>query len=34
MRAAKNNFSEVAVYAGVIGILLGWRRLRRGGAAR
>jgi methionine sulfoxide reductase heme-binding subunit len=25
MRAGKNNFAEVAVYAAVIGILLGWR---------
>jgi sulfoxide reductase heme-binding subunit YedZ len=25
MRAAKNNFAEVAVYAGVIAVLLGWR---------
>jgi len=25
MRAAKNNFAEVAVYAAVIGVLLGWR---------
>jgi len=25
MRAAKNNFAEVAVYAVVIGLLLGWR---------
>lgn len=25
MRAAKNNFAEVAVYAAVIAILLGWR---------
>jgi sulfoxide reductase heme-binding subunit YedZ len=29
MRAAKNNFAEVAVYAGVIAVLLGWRVLRR-----
>jgi sulfoxide reductase heme-binding subunit YedZ len=28
MRAGKNNFAEVAVYAAVIGLLLGWR-LRR-----
>jgi sulfoxide reductase heme-binding subunit YedZ len=25
MRAAKNNFAEVAIYAVVIGVLLGWR---------
>jgi sulfoxide reductase heme-binding subunit YedZ len=29
MRAAKNNFAEVAVYALVIAVLLGWRVLRR-----
>lgn len=29
MRAAKNNFAEVAVYAVVIGVLLGWRVARR-----
>ncbi len=29
MRAAKNNFAEVAVYAAVIGVLLGWRLARR-----
>jgi len=29
MRAAKNNFAEVAVYAAVLGVLLGWRALRR-----
>jgi sulfoxide reductase heme-binding subunit YedZ len=29
MRAAKNNFAEVAVYAVVIAVLLGWRVLRR-----
>jgi sulfoxide reductase heme-binding subunit YedZ len=36
MRAAKNNFAEVAVYAVVIAVLLGWRlrqRWRRQGAA-
>lgn len=33
MRAAKNNFAEVAVYAAVIALLLGWR-LRRRFAAR
>lgn len=25
MRAAKNNFAEVAVYAAVLGVLMGWR---------
>jgi sulfoxide reductase heme-binding subunit YedZ len=25
MRAAKNNFAEVAVYAAIVGLLLGWR---------
>jgi sulfoxide reductase heme-binding subunit YedZ len=25
MRAAKHNFAEVAVYAAIIGVLLGWR---------
>ena len=29
MRAGKNNFAEVAVYAVVLGSLLGWRGLRR-----
>ena len=29
MRAAKNNFAEVAVYAAVIAVLLGWRLVRR-----
>jgi len=29
MRAAKNNFAEVAVYAAVIALLLGWRLARR-----
>ncbi len=29
MRAAKNNFAEVAVYAVVIAVLLGWRLKRR-----
>jgi sulfoxide reductase heme-binding subunit YedZ len=34
MRAGKNNFAEVAVYALIIGVLLGWRLQRRlrGGA--
>jgi methionine sulfoxide reductase heme-binding subunit len=34
MRSGKNDFAEVAVYAVVIGALLGWRLLRRLGAAR
>jgi methionine sulfoxide reductase heme-binding subunit len=29
MRAAKNNFGEVAVYAALLGALLGWRLWRR-----
>jgi methionine sulfoxide reductase heme-binding subunit len=29
MRSAKNNFAEVAVYAAVIALLLGWRLRRR-----
>jgi sulfoxide reductase heme-binding subunit YedZ len=29
MRAAKNNFAEVALYAVVIAFLLGWRARRR-----
>jgi sulfoxide reductase heme-binding subunit YedZ len=29
MRAAKHNFAEVAVYAAIIGLLLGWRLWRR-----
>jgi methionine sulfoxide reductase heme-binding subunit len=38
MRAAKNNFGEVAVYAAILAVLLGWRvrealRKRRAGAA-
>lgn len=28
MRAGKNNFAEVFVYAGIIGVLLGWRLYR------
>lgn len=34
MRAAKNNFAEVAVYAVVIALLLGWRLRRRLAAAQ
>jgi sulfoxide reductase heme-binding subunit YedZ len=29
MRAGKNNFTEVYVYAGILGVLLGWRFSRR-----
>jgi sulfoxide reductase heme-binding subunit YedZ len=29
MRAGKNDFSEVAVYAAILGLLLGWRLSRR-----
>jgi sulfoxide reductase heme-binding subunit YedZ len=29
MRAGKNDFAEWSVYAAVIGVLLGWRLLRR-----
>jgi sulfoxide reductase heme-binding subunit YedZ len=29
MRAAKHNFAEVAVYATILGVLLGWRMWRR-----
>ncbi len=28
MRAGKNNFAEVAVYAAILGSLLGWRLIR------
>jgi sulfoxide reductase heme-binding subunit YedZ len=34
MRSAKNNFAEVAVYAVIIAVLLGWRVWRRVAAAR
>lgn len=34
MRAAKQNFAEVAVYAAVIALLLGWRLWRQFGPAR
>jgi sulfoxide reductase heme-binding subunit YedZ len=34
MRAAKQNFAEVAVYAAVIALLLGWRLWRRFGSTR
>ena len=34
MRAAKNNFGEVAVYAAVVALLLGWRLWRRASANR
>ena len=33
MRAGKNNFAEVAVYALILGTLLGWRVQRRWGSA-
>ena len=29
MRAAKHNFAEVAVYAAILAVLLGWRLQRR-----
>jgi methionine sulfoxide reductase heme-binding subunit len=29
MRSGKNNFAEVAVYAAIVGVLLGWRVWRR-----
>lgn len=29
MRAGKNDFAEVAVYAGIVAVLLGWRLLHR-----
>jgi len=29
MRAGKHNFAEVAVYAVILGLLLGWRLVRR-----
>lgn len=31
MRAGKNDFAEVAVYAAILGVLLGWRAWRRWG---
>ena len=36
MRAGKNDFAEVAVYAAILSVLLGWRLWRRivSGAAR
>ena len=34
MRSAKNNFAEVAVYAAVIALLLGWRLVHRWRQAR
>jgi sulfoxide reductase heme-binding subunit YedZ len=33
MRAGKNDFAEVAVYAAILGVLLGWRLRRRLAAA-
>jgi sulfoxide reductase heme-binding subunit YedZ len=29
MRAGKNDFAEVLVYAAILGVLLGWRLWRR-----
>jgi sulfoxide reductase heme-binding subunit YedZ len=34
MRAAKNNFGEVAIYAAVVALLLGWRLWRRWSPAK
>lgn len=34
MRAAKQNFAEVAVYAAILGVLLGWRLWHRLASAR
>jgi sulfoxide reductase heme-binding subunit YedZ len=34
MRAGKNDFAEVFVYAGILAVLLGWRVWQRWGAAR
>ena len=34
MRSGKNDFAEVAIYAVVIGVLLGWRLWRRFRSAR
>jgi len=34
MRAAKNNFAEVAVYAAIVALLLGWRVQRAWASAR
>ncbi|MBL8304304.1 MAG: sulfoxide reductase heme-binding subunit YedZ [Ideonella sp.] len=34
MRSGKNDFAEVAVYAAVIALLLGWRLVRRARSAR
>ena len=28
MRAGKNDFAEVAVYAAIVAVLMGWRLLR------
>ncbi len=33
MRSAKNNLAEVAVYAAILAVLLGWRVVRKVGAA-
>ena len=34
MRAAKNNLAEVAVYAAVVAVLLGWRIVSAAGVRR
>ena len=34
MRSAKNNFGEVAIYAAIVAVLLGWRLWRRFSSAR
>jgi sulfoxide reductase heme-binding subunit YedZ len=34
MRAGKQNFAEVAVYAAILGVLLGWRVWRRLGSSK
>ena len=34
MRAGKNDFAEVAVYAAIVAVLLGWRLWRRASASR
>jgi methionine sulfoxide reductase heme-binding subunit len=34
MRSAKSNYAEVAVYAAVVGLLLGWRVVNRYRSAR
>jgi len=34
MRAGKRNFGEVAVYAAILGVLLGWRLYKKAAGAR